>query len=178
MIGIGNAGSGPIGPGCLPSRQEINAQLNLIQVDRGNEILAPVPVTFDGREQLVWAELSQVGGGSTAWINLVTALDSADTEVFDTGANPTTPPPASYWDWAWNTYQLAQSELGFEDQKLSMAYDLSELSICSYCGNRVVEYDQVECQHELPYHAGCLEQWRSEQTADDGPACHTLTAKP
>lgn len=149
------------GTGCspTPSRASINAQLNLIQVERGNEVLAPVPGTLDGREQLIWAELAEVGGGSTAWLHLVEALASADTEC--------TPGSASYWDWAWNTYCNAQASIGTpEDKALSYAYDLSELSECSYCGNRVVEYDQVECQHDLAYHAGCFDQWVAEQASD------------
>lgn len=143
----------------IPTRASVNAQLNLIQVERGNEILAPVPVTYDGREQLIWMEFGEVGGGSTAWLHLVQALDSADHEC--------TPGSSAYWDWAWNTYCLLQAALGSdEDKKLSYAYLLEDLAECSYCGNRVVEYDQVECQHELAYHAGCFDQWVAEQKAD------------
>lgn len=144
----------------IPTRASVNAQLNLIQVERGNEILAPVPVTYDGREQLIWEEFGEVGGGSTAWLHLVQALDSADEEVGPRSG-------AAYWDWAWNTYCLLQGALGSdEDKKLSYAYLLEDLAECAYCGNRVVEYDQVECQHDLAYHAGCFDQWVAEQASD------------
>ena len=152
----------------IPSRASINSQLNLIQVERGNEVLAPVPVTYDGREQLIWAEFGEVGGGSTAWLHLVMALASADEEC--------TPGSESYWDWAWNTYCNAQASLGTpEDRRLSYAYLLEDLNQCAYCGNRVVEYDQVECQHELAYHAGCFEVWVAEQESDpDDEPCEKV----
>lgn len=109
-----------------------------LELERDAEDLAE-PGSGDPREDLVLSEFAEVAGGSTAWVNLLLALDSADTEVGEVdllAAKSDARGVAAYWEWAWNTYCLAQAEVGpaeSEARRLSVAYNLEDLPRCKWC---------------------------------------------
>lgn len=160
----------------LPSRTELEDPLvDRLSRERAAEDAqtAPLPDSGDGREELVWAEFAEVGGGSTAWINLLIALDSADTEVGEIElltAKGETSSQAAYWDWAWNTYQLAMSEVGpaeSEARRLAVAYNLEELAQCGWCETPAVSGGMRQFEKAdgtmASYHLGCLAESLREQ---------------
>ena len=161
----------------MPSRAvlELDASHPTLAVDDLAEPeLAPVPGPgADGRESLVWAEFAEVAGGSTAWANLVLALNSADEEIGyleDLSATGDMRSVSAYWDWAWNAYSHLMAQVGDPDsetRRLAVAYNLDELAECGWCQTPDVDGNMRQFEKQdgsmAPYHTGCLAEMLREQ---------------
>lgn len=100
--------------------------------------LAPVPDVEAGSwEGRVWAEFNRVGGGSSAWLSLVGAIETATTFYDDRVADTVD------WAAAWSLYEQALGELSPSDARLAEAYDLEELPECRWCNTRDTEDNLV-----------------------------------